>query len=127
MVRECDVCQMNKIDLAVYPGLLQPLPMPATVWSSISIDYVESLPKSQGKSVIFVVVDRLRKYAHFIPLSYPFIASDVAQVFLENIYKLHELPSTIISDIDKVFLSLFWKELFKLLQVKLHMSTKYHP
>jgi hypothetical protein len=127
MVRDCDTCQRNKPDLSAYPGLLQPLPLPVTIWSSISMDFVESLPKSQGKTVIFVVVDRLSKYAHFIPLAHPFSALTVAQVFLDNIYKLHGLPTTIISDRDKVFLSTFWKELFKLLQVKLHMSTSYHP
>ena len=127
MVRECDVCQKNKPDLAAYPGLLQPLPLPTTIWSHISMDFIESLPKSQGKTVILVVVDRLSKYAHFLPLSHPFTAIDVAQQFLNNIYKLHGLPNTIVSDRDKVFLSNFWKELFKLLQVKLHMSTSYHP
>ena len=127
MVRECVVCQRNKPNLAAYPGLLQPLPLPNSIWSHISMDFIESLPKSQGKTVILVVVDRLSKYAHFLPLSHPFTAIDVAQQFLDNIYKLHGLPTTIVSDRDKVFLSTFWKELFKLLQVKLHMSTSYHP
>ncbi|GKB22159.1 reverse transcriptase [Tanacetum coccineum] len=65
----------------------------------------ESLPKSQGKTLIFMIVDKLSKYAHFIPLVHPFNAIDVAQVFLDNIYKLHGLPNTIISDRDKVFLT----------------------
>lgn len=58
-IRECDICQRCKPDLAAYPGLLQPLPIPNLIWSSISMDFVEGLPKSQGKNVIFVVVDRL--------------------------------------------------------------------
>nr|GEX20809.1 retrotransposon-related protein [Tanacetum cinerariifolium] len=64
---------------------------------------------------------------HFIALSHLFTAIQVAQVFLDNVYKLHGLPKLIVSDSDKIFLSLYWKELFKMLQVYLHFSTAYHP
>ncbi|GJU75008.1 retrotransposable element Tf2 [Tanacetum coccineum] len=101
----CDVCQRNKSGLSTYPGLLQPLQIP--LWQDISMDFIEALPMSQNKSVIFVMMDRLSKYIHFIPLSYPFTAAHVAQAFLDNVYKLHGLPSTIVSDRDKVFHSLF--------------------
>nr|GFA12909.1 hypothetical protein [Tanacetum cinerariifolium] len=57
-VAECDVCQRNKPDLSAYPGPLQPLPIPTKVWHDISIDFIEALPRSQGKTVLFVVVDR---------------------------------------------------------------------
>ncbi|GJZ40265.1 suppressor of mec-8 and unc-52 protein homolog 1 [Tanacetum coccineum] len=92
----------------------------------ISMDFAKGLPKSQGKNVIMVVVDRLSKYSHFISLVHPFNAPRIAQVFLDNIYKLHGLLESIVSDRDKVFISVFWKELFKLLHVKLLMSTAYH-
>lgn len=124
---ESDVCQRQKPDLAAYPGYLQPLPIPEKVWSDISMDFITGLPKSQGKSVIFVVVDRLSKYAHFIALSHPYTTSSVAQVFLDSIYKLHGLPTSIVSDRDSVSLSHFWQSLFKLLKVELKMSTAYHP
>ncbi|GKE44054.1 reverse transcriptase [Tanacetum coccineum] len=126
-VKECDVYQRCKHDLSSYPGLLQHLPIPNIMWASILMDFMEGLPKSQGKNVIMVVVDRLRKYSHFIALVHPFTAVQVAQVFLHNIYKLHGLPKSIVSDRDKVFISTFWRELFKLLHVKLLMSTAYHP
>lgn len=126
-VRECEVCQRCKYDHSANPGLLQPLPIPERIWSDVSMDFIEGLPKSAGKDVIFVIVDRLSKYAHFIPLSHPYTAMSVAQAFLDNIYKLHGLPSNIITDRDKIFLSAFWKELFKLLRVDLKFSTAYHP
>ncbi|GJY87370.1 retrotransposon-related protein [Tanacetum coccineum] len=113
----CKVCQANKPDLSSYPGLLQPLPILKLVWSEISMDFIEGLPSSHGKSAIFVIVDRLSKYAHFIPLSHTFRVAQLAQVFLDNVYKLHGLPKVLVSDRDMVFVSLFWKELFKALKV----------
>ncbi|KAH9735938.1 hypothetical protein KPL71_017914 [Citrus sinensis] len=115
-VAECDTCQRNKAETIASPGLLQPLPIPELIWSDISMDFIEGLPKSHGKKVIMVVVDRLSKYAHFLALAQPYTAKDVAQVFLDNIYKLHGLPKTIISDRDRIFTS-----------TQLLMSTSYHP
>ncbi|GJT62229.1 retrotransposon-related protein [Tanacetum coccineum] len=126
-VRNYDVCQRNKSDLSAYPGLLQPLPIPDKIWQDLFMNFIESLPKSQGKSALLVVVDRLSKYAHFLPITHPYTTSQVAQILLENIYKLHGLPKTIVSNKDKVFMSLFWQSLFKMLQVKLKVSTAYHP
>jgi hypothetical protein len=126
-VRECPVCQANKNESVASPGLLQPLPIPNRVWSAISMDFIEGLPVSKGFSVIFVVVDRLTKYGHFVPLAHPYTASVVAQVFMANILKLHGLPSTIVSDRDPVFTSSFWKELFHLQGISLAFSSAYHP
>ncbi|GJX82418.1 ty3-gypsy retrotransposon protein [Tanacetum coccineum] len=126
-IRECDICQRQKPDLAAYPGYLQPLPIPEKIWCSISMDFIEGLPSSQGKKMIMVVVDRLSKYAHFMALEHPFTTSTISQVFLDNVYKLHGLPESIISDRDKVFLSHFWQSLFKVLKVQIKLSTAYHP
>lgn len=91
------------------------------------MDFIEGLPHSLGKNVVMVVVDRLSKYAHFIPLSRPYSASTVAKLFLDHIFKLHGLPKTIVSDRDPVFTSQFWKELFCLSGTDLLMSSAYHP
>ncbi|KAM1208522.1 hypothetical protein ACFX13_014533 [Malus domestica] len=59
------------------------------------MDFIVGLPSCKGKTVIFVVVDRLTKYAHFLALAHPYIAVIVAQLFVDNIFKLHGMPSTI--------------------------------
>ncbi|WVZ62540.1 hypothetical protein U9M48_012279 [Paspalum notatum var. saurae] len=126
-VQSCATCQQAKPDRARYPGLLQPLPVPETAWQVITMDFVEGLPTSRFFNCILVVVDKLTRYSHFIPLRHPFTALTVAQLFITEVYKLHGMPSQIISDRDRVFTSLLWKELFRLAGVSLHMSSAYHP
>ena len=91
-VTQCPVCQISKTERVPYPGLLDPLHIPNIKWSEISIDFVEGLPMSKGKNVILVVVDRLTKYAHFIPLAHPFTAHQVASLFIDNIFNYMVLP-----------------------------------
>lgn len=72
-----------------------------------------------------VVIDKFTKYGHFIPLSHPFIAMQVAQAYMDNVYKLHGLPESIIFDKDKIFTSAVWRDLFKITDIQL--SSSYHP
>jgi hypothetical protein len=126
-VSVCSVCLQAKPDRSPYPGLLQPLPVPAGAWQTISLDFVEGLPISGGMNCVLVVVDKFSKFSHFIPLKHPFSAAGVAKVFMQHIYKLHGMPNAIISDRDRIFTSLLWKSLFSLAGVSLNMSSAYHP
>ncbi|WVZ10094.1 hypothetical protein V8G54_014624 [Vigna mungo] len=126
-VQQCQVCQRNKYDTAASPRLLQPLPVPDHVWQHITMDFIEGLPNSFGKQVIFVVVDRLSKAANFMALQHPYTALTVAQCFLDNIFKLHGFPTTITSDRDPIFISQFWKDFIAVQGVQTQLSTAYHP
>jgi hypothetical protein len=91
------------------------------------MDFIMGLPKSEGKSVIMVVVDRLTKYAHFCAPSHPFKASIVTTAFMDTIQKLHGTPKIIVSDRDPIFTANFWTKLFSCLGTQLVHNSSYHP
>lgn len=126
-VQACTVCQQAKVEHVRLPGLLQPLPVPDRAWKVVSLDFIEGLPKSQGYDTILVVIDKFSKYSHFLPLAHPFSALSVAHLYFNNVYKLHGLPEALLSDRDRIFTSTLWKELFKLTDTQLLMSSSYHP
>jgi hypothetical protein len=101
--------------------------VPQAVWTDVTLDFVEALPRVRGKSVILTVVDRLSKYCHFIPLAHTYSAESVAQAFFSEVVRLHGVPQSMVSDRDTVFTSLFWQELMRLMGTKLHMTTAFHP
>jgi hypothetical protein len=101
--------------------------VPDQAWQIVGLDFIEGLPKSKQYDTILVVVDKFTKYGHFIPLKHPYTALSVAQLYFNNVYKLHGLPATLISDRDRVFTSALWQELFRLTQTTLNMSSSYHP
>jgi hypothetical protein len=91
------------------------------------MDFIEGLPKVGGKSVILTVVDRFSKYGHFIPLGHPYTVASVARAFSNGIVRLHGFPTSIVSDRDPVFTGNVWRDLFKLADDTLRMSTAFHP
>lgn len=102
-VAACDDCQRNKSEARSPAGLMQPLPIPSQVWEDVSLDFVDGLPSSIGKTALMVVVDRFTKYAHFVALTHPYTARKVAALFVTNIVRLHGVPKSMVSDRDLVF------------------------
>ena len=82
---------------------------------------------SRGFEAIIVVVDRLTKYSHFVPLKHPYTARGIVEIFVREVVRLHGLPNSIVSDRDSIFMSGFWKEFFRIQGTTLQMSTAYHP
>ena len=121
------ICQQNKAETIKAPGLLQPLSIPSQRWEEVLMDFITGLPKSEGRSVTMVVVDRITKYAYFCALSHPFKASTVSTAFMETIQKLHGNPKISVSDRDPIFTGYFWKKLFSLHGTQLAHSSSYHP
>jgi hypothetical protein len=102
-VRACITYQRNKNEYRHPVGLLQSLEVSTMVWSDLALDFIEGFPRVNGKSIILIVVDMFSKAAHFLPLGHPYTASTVARVFFDHIVKLHDIPSSIVSNRDPVF------------------------
>ncbi|KAI5343688.1 hypothetical protein L3X38_011564 [Prunus dulcis] len=126
-VRTCLVCQQDKTLQKQPGGLLEPLRVPTRPWESLSMDFIVSLPKSEGCGSILVVVDRFTKYATFIPAPADCNAEEAARLFLKHVVKYWGIPKSIISDRDNRFTGKLWTELFRLLGSQLNFSTSFHP
>ena len=107
-VASCDICQRNKGTNKAPAGLLQSLPIPTRNWQQIYMDFIVQLPKTKhGYDAIVVFVDRLSKMAHFQPTTTTATAPDVAKIFFDTVFRLHRMPTNIVSDRDPKFTSLF--------------------
>lgn len=126
-VSSCDTCNRSKAPRHKPFGLLQPLPVPARPWSSVSMDFIVELPASSGFDSILVIVDRLTKMAYFVPTVKEATAEDVAALFFKHVVAQHGIPDDIVSDRDTRFVSKFWSRLLQLLDIRRNMSTAYHP
>ena len=128
-IARCITCQQVKDEHQHPAGLLQPLPIPNWKWEVISLDFIIVLPKNQKKKndSIMVVVEKLSRAAQFIRVKITHKVANIADIFMKEIFWLHEILKVIISDKDPKFTGNFWKSLFKGLDTKLNFSTAYHP
>lgn len=127
-VAQCLTCQRIKVEHQRPGGLLQPLPIPEWKWEHITMDFVTSLPRtSRGNDSVWVIVDRLTKSAHFLAYKTGITLEQLAELYIQEIVRLHGIPVSIVSDRDSRFVSHFWKSLHQALGTNLSFSTTYHP
>jgi hypothetical protein len=124
----CDVCQRVKAEHQRPVGLLQPLKVPEWKWEKIGMDFIVGLPRTRdGYDSIWVIVDRLTKVAHFIPMKTTYSGDQLAELYMSRIVCLHGVLKKIVSDRGTQFTSRFWKRLHESMDTKLNFSLAYHP
>ena len=123
----CTTCLRNKpINRQPY-GHLKSLPVPQLPFEDLTMDFIEKLPQSGPYDSILVIVDRLTKYSIFIPTTTTLTAEGLADLYLSYVFSRHGLPKSIVCDRGAKFTSFFWKSLMERLNIKLNLSTAYHP
>ena len=111
-VVRCSTCQQVKADHRKPGGLLQPLPMPEWKWEHITMDFISRFPRTpRHNEIIWVIMNRLTKSAHFIPLKGRTMMEHLAKTYVREIVRLQGVPASIVSDRDTKFVSQFWKSL----------------
>ncbi|KAL5752232.1 hypothetical protein ACOSQ2_022739 [Xanthoceras sorbifolium] len=126
-VSRCLVCQRVKAH-QIPSGLLQPIAIPEWKWDRITMDFVAGLPLTRSKhDSIWVIVDRLTKSTHFLPVRTDYSLDKLAELYIREIVRLHGVPISIISDRDPRFTSRFWGKLQEALGTRLNFSTAFHP
>jgi hypothetical protein len=116
-IRNCHTCQRSHTARHAPFGLLKPLPIANKPWEEISMDFVTGLPWSEGYDAIWVVVDRFTKMRHLVPCRTTTDASQLAEMFIDRIWRYHGLPNSIVSDRGPQFASKFWSRLCERLQI----------
>jgi hypothetical protein len=127
-VPRCDTCRHVKAIHMKAAGPLQSLSVPTWKWEDISMDFIVGLPRTaKGYDSIWVIIDRLTKIAHFLPVRVKYTVATYAELYIAHILSLHGVSKTIVSDRRPQFVSKFWEELHKALDTKLLHSLAYHP
>jgi IS30 family transposase len=124
----CDTCHRVKAEHQRPAGLLQPLKMPEWKWGEIGMDFIVGLPQNRdGYDLIWVIVDRLTKVAHFILVKTTYTGAKLAELYMSTIVCLHGVPKKIVSNRGTHFTSCFCGKLHESLDTKLNFSSAYHP
>ncbi|KAI3810835.1 hypothetical protein L1987_20458 [Smallanthus sonchifolius] len=127
-VNKCLTCSLVKAEHQKPCGKMQPLPIPEWKWEEITMDFITKLPRTaKGNDTIWVIVDRLTKSAHFLPIRESSSSERLAEVFIKEIVSRHGMPLSIVSDRDTRFTSRFWKKFNEAMGTRLNISTAYHP
>ncbi|GKA42859.1 putative reverse transcriptase domain-containing protein [Tanacetum coccineum] len=127
-VSKCLTCLRVKAEHQKPSGLLVQLEIPQWKWDNITMDFVTKLPRTQrGNDTIWVIVDRLTKSAHFLPMRETDPMDKLARLYLKEVVTRHGIPVSIICDRDPRFASNFWRSFQKAMGTRLDMSTAYHP
>ena len=126
-VEGCDACQRNKNRTEQPASKLMPNSIPDKAWTHISADFITKLPLAQGYDSILVIIDRFTKMVHFVPMTKKTTAEGLARLFRDNVWRLHGLPESIISDRGPQFVAGLMRELNEMLEIKTKLSTAFHP
>ncbi len=126
-VAACQTCARGKRSHRPPAGLLHPLPVPSRPWSHIALDFVSGLPPSKGNTVILTIIDRFSKSVHFIALPKLPSARETADLLVSNVFRLHGIPTDIVSDRGPQFISRVWEAFCNALGASVSLSSGYHP
>jgi hypothetical protein len=127
-VSKCLICQQVKAEHQRPAGLFQRIEIPEWKWEMITMDFVTGLPRtSRGFDSAWVIVDRLTKSAHFLPVKTTYSAAQYAKLYVERIVSLHGVPLSIISDRGPQFTAHFWRSFQAALGTRLDLSIAFHP
>lgn len=127
-VTSCSVCAQGKSSHRPPAGPLRPLPVLSRPWSHVALDFITGLPPSDGNTITIVtIVDRFPKAVHFVPLAKLPTASETAQLLVQHVFRLHVIPSNLVSDHGPQFTSRVWRVFCAALGATVSLSSGYHP
>ena len=127
-VRRCLTCQQIKAEHKKPAELLQPLEVAEWKWEHVTMDFVTHLPRTPRRhDAVWVIVDRLMKSVHFLAVRMTFTLKEFCRLYIKEIFRLHGVPISIVSDRDSRFKTHFWKSFQKAMGTRLTMSTTFHP